>query len=54
MHLKNFSLLHTPGLGYGLASAYYLVATLLINAADTEELALMLNGRKKKLKPTDF
>ena len=54
MHLKNFSLLHTPGLGYGLAPAYDLVATTLVNPADTEELALTLNGRKRKLKPTDF
>lgn len=54
MHLKNFSLLHTPGLGYGLAPAYDLVATALVNPADTEEVALTLNGRKKKLKPLDF
>jgi len=54
MHLKNFSLLHTPGLGYGLAPAYDLVATALVNPADTEELALTLNGKKKRLRQTDF
>ena len=54
MHLKNFSLLHTPGLGYGLAPAYDLVATALVNPADTEELALTLNGKKKKLRQEDF
>ena len=54
MHLKNFSLLHTPGLGYGLAPAYDLVATALVNPADTEELALTLNGKKKKLRLEDF
>ena len=54
MHLKNFSLLHTPGLGYGLAPAYDLVATALVNPADTEELALMLNAKKRKLKQKDF
>ncbi|TVT36974.1 HipA domain-containing protein [Hymenobacter setariae] len=54
MHLKNFSLLHTPGLGYGLAPAYDLVATALVNPADTEDLALMLNGSKKRLRQTDF
>ena len=54
MHLKNFSLLHTPGLGYGLAPAYDLVATALVNPADTEELALTLNGKKKKLRHEDF
>jgi serine/threonine-protein kinase HipA len=54
MHLKNFSLLHTSGLGYGLAPAYDLVATALVNPADTEELALTLNGKKKKLQQADF
>lgn len=54
MHLKNFSLLQTPGLGYGLAPAYDLVATALVNPADTEELALTLNGKKKRLRQLDF
>ena len=54
MHLKNFSLLHTPGLGYGLAPAYDLVATELVNPADKEELALTLNGKKRKLRQEDF
>jgi len=54
LHLKSFSLLHTSGLGYGLAPAYDLVATALVNPADTEELVLALNGRKKMLEPTDF
>lgn len=54
MHLKNFSLLQTPGLGYGLAPAYDLVATALVNPADTEELALTLNGKKRRLRQVDF
>jgi serine/threonine-protein kinase HipA len=54
MHLKNFSLLQTPGLGYGLAPAYDLVATALVNPTDTEELALTLNGKKKRLRQADF
>lgn len=54
MHLKNFSLLQTPGLGYGLAPAYDLVATALVNPADTEELALTLNGKKRRLRQMDF
>lgn len=54
MHLKNFSLLHTPSRGYGLAPAYDLLATALVNPADTEELALTLNGKKKRLRQTDF
>lgn len=54
MHLKNFSLLQTPGLGYGLAPAYDLVATALVNPADPEELALALNGKKRRLRQADF
>ncbi len=54
MHLKNFSLLEQPGLGMTLSPAYDLVNTTLVNPADEEELALTLNGRKKKLKKQDF
>ena len=38
----------------GLAPAYDLVATALVNPADTEELALTLNDKKKKLRQEDF
>jgi serine/threonine-protein kinase HipA len=54
MHLKNFSLLEQPGLGMTLAPAYDLVNTALVNPADQEEMALTLNGRKKKLNKKDF
>ncbi len=54
MHLKNFSLISQPGIGYTLAPAYDMVATALVNPADTEELALTLNGKKRKLKGEDF
>lgn len=54
MHLKNFSLLEKPGLGFCLSPAYDLVPTTLINPADKEELALTLNGKKNKLKYEDF
>ena len=54
MHLKNFSLLHTPGQGYGLAPAHDLMATALVKLADMEELALTLNDKKKKLRQEDF
>jgi serine/threonine-protein kinase HipA len=37
-----------------LSPAYDLVNTALVNPADEEELALTLNGRKKKLKKQDF
>jgi serine/threonine-protein kinase HipA len=54
MHLKNFSLLEQPGLGMRLSPAYDLVNTALVNPADDEEMALTLNGKKKKLKKEDF
>ncbi|MFM7153029.1 MAG: HipA domain-containing protein [Bacteroidota bacterium] len=54
MHLKNFSLLEQPGLGMTLSPSYDLVNTTLVNPADDEEMALNLNGKKKKLKRQDF
>jgi serine/threonine-protein kinase HipA len=54
MHLKNFSLIRQPGIGPILTPAYDMVATTLVNPADDEDLALNLNGKKKKLKQSDF
>ena len=54
MHLKNFSLIKNPVQGYILSPAYDLVATALVNPADDEELALTLNGKKKKIIRNDF
>lgn len=54
MHLKNFSLIKIPGRGYVLSPAYDLVATALVNPADKEDLALTLNGKKKKINRKDF
>jgi len=54
MHLKNFSLINLPGRGYVLSPAYDLVATALVNPADKEDLALTLNGKKKKINRNDF
>lgn len=54
MHLKNFSLLEKEGLGMSLSPAYDLVPTGIVLPADTEELALTLNGKKSKLKYEDF
>lgn len=54
MHLKNFSLIKQPSQGYILAPAYDLVATALVNPSDDEDLALTLNGKKKRLKRSDF
>lgn len=54
MHLKNFSLLEKEGQGLSLCPGYDLVPTALVNPADTEELALTLNAKKRKLNYTDF
>ncbi|WP_428400318.1 HipA domain-containing protein [Niabella insulamsoli] len=53
MHLKNFSLVHTPK-GILFSPAYDLLNVNLIYPTDKEEMALTLNGRKKKIKRTDF
>lgn len=57
MHLKNFSLLTAP---VGeivltvLSPAYDLLCTKLAMPEDTEEMALTLNAKKRKLKRSDF
>jgi serine/threonine-protein kinase HipA len=53
MHLKNFSLYKGTG-NYTLAPAYDLLSTKLVIPKDPEELALTLNGKKQKLKKSDF
>lgn len=53
MHLKNFSLYKKAG-EYTLAPAYDLLSTKLVIPQDNEELALTLNGKKRKLKKADF
>lgn len=54
MHLKNFSLIDQQGIGYTLSPAYDMVATKLVNPVDKEDLALTLNGKKKKIMRRDF
>jgi serine/threonine-protein kinase HipA len=54
MHLKNFSLLEQPGMGMILSPAYDLLNTQLVNPLDREELALTLNGKKRKINKQDF
>ena len=53
MHLKNFSL-HAPKGKWSLTPAYDLLNVSMVNPKDTEELALTLNGRKKRIKKSDF
>jgi serine/threonine-protein kinase HipA len=54
MHLKNFSLLEQQGMGMALSPFYDLLPTTVVNPLDTEELALTLNAKKRKLKYADF
>ncbi len=54
MHLKNFSLIsRVPG-HYVLSQAYDLVNVHLVFPEDDEELAMMLDGRKKRIKKQNF
>lgn len=53
MHLKNFSLYEVAD-KIRLTPAYDLLNAAIINPKDDEELALTLNGRKKKLQREDF
>lgn len=55
MHLKNFSLYSPENDGkFQLTPAYDLVSTKLVIPEDNEELALTLNGKKNKIKRSDF
>lgn len=54
MHLKNFSLYSKKQGEYVLAPAYDMLSTALVMPEDTEELALTLNGKKRKIKKEDF
>lgn len=53
MHLKNFSMIRSSS-GWILAPAYDLLNVAIILAEDTEELALALEGKKKKIKQEHF
>lgn len=53
MHLKNFSLLKRNQ-KYDFCPANDLVSSELVVEGDDEELALTLNGKKKKINKKDF
>ncbi|MCP2027394.1 serine/threonine-protein kinase HipA [Flavobacterium sp. HSC-32F16] len=53
MHLKNFSMINM-GDKWTLAPAYDLLNVAIVNPDDTEELALTLEGKKKKIKWENF
>ena len=54
MHLKNFSLISEEQGRYRLSPAYDLISTALVMPEDTEELALSLQGFRKKIMHFDF
>ena len=54
MHLKNFSLMKTAFGEVQLTPAYDLVSTKLVMPKDLEEMALTINGKKNRLKKSDF
>ncbi|SEJ73465.1 serine/threonine-protein kinase HipA [Dyadobacter sp. SG02] len=53
MHLKNFSMIKS-GSGWSLAPAYDLLNVTIVNPEDSEELALTLEGKKRKLEREHF
>ena len=53
MHLKNFSMIETPS-GWALSPAYDLLNVAIVLPDDTEELALTVDGKKKRLKREHF
>ncbi len=54
MHLKNFSLIAKEPNTYELTPAYDMIAAQLLLPDDKDDLALNLNGKKRKLKRSDF
>jgi len=56
MHLKNFSLMEEqPGnRRFQLSAAYDMLPVNVVLPEDKEELALTLNGKKRRLKKQDF
>lgn len=56
MHLKNFSLMENePGSrAFALSAAYDMLPVNIILPEDKEEMALTLNGKRKRLKKQDF
>jgi serine/threonine-protein kinase HipA len=54
MHLKNFSLIRSQDGEIRFSPAYDLLPTVLLLPEDTEESALTIQGRKKRLTRRDF
>lgn len=56
MHLKNFSLIEISEgeCQYVLSAAYDMLSTNVVIPADTEQLALTINGKKQNIRKKDF
>lgn len=54
MHLKNFSMLENIDGSFTLSPAYDLLSTFLVIDNEPEQLSLTINGKKNKIKKTDF
>jgi serine/threonine-protein kinase HipA len=54
MHLKNFSMIHNGETAWSLSPAYDLLNVALINLRDKEDIALMLDGKRKELRYENF
>ncbi len=49
MHVNIFSFIKQPSTGYALAPAYNMIAIALVVTDDKQELALNMNGKKRKV-----
>jgi len=54
MHLKNFSMLENTDSRFSLSPAYDLLSTFLVMDKEDEQMSLTINGRKNKIKISDF
>lgn len=54
MHLKNFSIIKDSENQYKLSPAYDLLSSNLAMPADKEQMALHVNGKKNRIRKTDF
>jgi serine/threonine-protein kinase HipA len=54
MHLKNFSMIRDPEKGWRFAPSYDLLCTAIVIISDLDQLALAINGKRRKLSWKDF
>jgi len=54
MHLKNFSMLENIDGSFTLSPAYDLLSTFLVIDNEPEQMSLTINGKKNKIKKSDF